>query len=377
MSSAANSSRQASENRQPSAPAARQSVAEETEFLTLDATRGTAEARRDSRFLEILAGGLQQCELKGQAVLIGVSGGADSVALLCGTQTLAVEYNCHVVAAHLNHSLRGDASNEDARFVADLAERLQIPCHIGHRDVSQEADASGVGLEEAARRARYEFLVEAADRANCSMIATAHTADDQVETLLHHIVRGSGLGGLRGMPFTRPLTQNVRLVRPLLEARREQIEAWVTELGQAYCVDATNTDTRMTRNRIRHELLPLLRSQFNSNIDGCLLKLGEQAAAAHDVIMTLAEERLSEALIEQTPRVVRLRRQIFLSAPEHLRRECFVRLWCQQDWPRQAMGFREWDRLSRLVETSESATLPGRIQCHVRREVMTLQSPDC
>src|SRR5688572_29033082 len=188
-------------------------------------------------------------------VIAAVSGGADIVALLRALLAIRQQGAGRQVAAHCNHRLRGAESEADAAFVADLCRQLGLTCEIGIVDVSQAAN-SGDGLEAAAREARYGFLKSVAARHGARYLATAHTADDQAETLLHRIVRGTGLAGLAGIPRVRPLNELTTLIRPLLGARRSEVLAYLADIGQEYRHDASNLDRRFTRNRIRHELLP-------------------------------------------------------------------------------------------------------------------------
>ncbi len=310
-------------------------------------------------FLTALRLGLQRSQIKAAGVLIGVSGGADSVALLRGLVELRNEFALSLHVAHLNHKLRGVASDADAAWVKTLATSLQLPVEIGTAasDLTQERG----GVEEAARDARHRFLNETAARVDCHVIALAHTADDQVETVLHHLFRGTGLSGLRGIPPERSLTGHIRIVRPMLAIRRELIEAYLLELGQDFRTDATNADTRLTRNWLRHELLPQLRSHFGEKVDLSLTRLSEQAAEIEATLTVLAERLLDQSLLDAQPDTVRLDVRPLANQPRHLVREAFVQLWQRQQWPRQSMGCAEWDRLAEVSLAGGSTNLPGGI----------------
>jgi tRNA(Ile)-lysidine synthase len=213
---------------------------------------------------------------KSGTIVVGVSGGPDSVCLLHVLKTLCApegpfpQVKLHV--AHLNHLLRGEESQADATFVADLAAAWGLPCTIGQADVAAQAKVARQSIEEAARAARYFFLqeVEAADRERASRIAVGHHADDQVETLVMHWLHGSGMGGLVGM---RP-EQHDGIIRPLLAVRRKEILAYCARHHLEFREDASNQDTRFLRNRIRHELLPTL-EQYNPNLRETLLRNAE------------------------------------------------------------------------------------------------------
>ena len=229
----------------------------------------------------------------GQTVLVGVSGGADSVALAAVLRSLG-RYALRI--AHVHHGLRADAE-ADAEFVADLAEKWDLPFCLERIDVPGLAKTWRVGVEEAARRGRYEALSAIATRAGAKLLAVGHHADDQVETILHRILRGTHLRGLAGMLPGRPLGGGISLVRPLLWARRAQIEAFCRSAGLTWRTDHTNQQTDFTRNFIRHELLPLVRERLNVRADEAVLRLG---AAARQAEATLAE--LAAGLVERACR---------------------------------------------------------------------------
>lgn len=312
-----------------------------------------------THFLAALRQGLARCHVHEASVLIGVSGGADSVALLRGLKELRNEFALSLHVAHLNHKLRGAASDADAAWVERLAGSLQLPVEIG--SVANDLTHERAGVEEAARDARHRFLNETATRVDCHTIALAHTADDQTETVLHHLFRGTGLSGLRGIPSERPMPGGIRLVRPMLSIRRELVEAYLQELGQDFRPDATNTDTSLTRNWLRHELLPQLRDRFGNKVDLSLSRLAEQAAEIEVTLATLAERLLDQSLLDAQPDTVRLDVRPLAGQPRHLVREVFVQLWQRQQWSRQSMGFAEWDRLAETALVGGSANLPGGI----------------
>lgn len=190
----------------------------------------------------------------GGVVLCAVSGGADSMCLLHLLCAMSKAGGFSIAAAHYNHHLRFEEANRDEQFVADWCATHDIPCYVGSGDVAGEAKRLGQGLEETARQMRYAFLRETAERFGASRIATAHNADDNAETLLLHLVRGTGLQGLTGIAPRRG-----DLVRPLLTTPRHEIEAYVAENTVPFVEDSTNSDTAYTRNKLRHTVMPLLR----------------------------------------------------------------------------------------------------------------------
>lgn len=189
----------------------------------------------------------------GSHVLCAVSGGADSVCLLHWLKGRAAEDGFALTAAHFDHRLRGAESQRDAAFVEKLCREWKIPCVVGSGDVSGEAGRRGTGIEETARALRYDFLEKTAAEVGADLIATAHNANDNVETMLLHLIRGSGLQGLTGI---RP--RRGKLIRPLLTTPRAEILAYLEEHRLPHVEDSTNADTAYARNRLRHQVIPLL-----------------------------------------------------------------------------------------------------------------------
>jgi tRNA(Ile)-lysidine synthase len=215
----------------------------------------------------------------GQRLLLGVSGGPDSVCLamvLCHLRA-GLEIDLHL--AHLNHRLRGKEAEADAEYVSALALRLGLPCSVEARDVRAYQKERRISLEEAAREVRYQFLGETARRVKARRVAVGHNQNDQVETVLMHVLRGSGTGGLVGLR-SRQLIQTggkaLELIRPLLVLTRGEIEAYCEYHRLAPRQDSSNRDRRLLRNRVRGELLPLLES-YNPAIARSILRLSRIA----------------------------------------------------------------------------------------------------
>ncbi len=196
----------------------------------------------------------------GGHVLCALSGGADSMCLLHLLLRRGREKGFSVCAAHFNHRLRGEESERDEAFVREMCERWGVPLTVGEGDVRSFAQREGQSLEEAARTLRYAFLEQSAQKEKCCRIATAHNAEDNLETLLLHLVRGAGLHGLAGIPPRRG-----RIVRPLLACSRAEIEDYLAAWGIPHVEDASNADERYSRNRLRGQVLPVLR-QLNPNL---------------------------------------------------------------------------------------------------------------
>ena len=316
-------------------------------------------------FVDRLARELAALSLSGK-VLAAVSGGADSVALLRGLHELRDELGLALHVAHLDHQLRGEAAREDADWLTRVCARLELPLTTGRGDVAETARRTGRGIEETARDVRYQFLEETARTAGCAAIALAHTADDQSETILHHVLRGTGLAGLRGMPRERKLESGVRLLRPLLDIERALVLDYLAHVQQDFREDATNLDEAYTRNRIRRQLLPALARDYNPQIGEALRRLGRQAAEAQQAIDVLAEQLLEKIVDSASPHECRLKWQPLISVPLHLVREALGILWRRQGWPRQKMGFAHWDELAAIALAGGAAVFPGQVDA--RRE---------
>lgn len=326
--------------------------------------------------------------IESATVLVAVSGGCDSVALLRGLHKLRTTLGLKLVVAHFNHGWRGEESDADAAWVEALAEKLKLPCVCESRDSKRDPLANstsnaattpaGAPSEESARRDRYEFLTRTALEHCCGFIAVGHTADDQTETVLHHILRGTGLAGLRGMAATRQLDNEVTLVRPFLECQRTELETWMRSISQDWRTDRTNANLDFTRNRIRHELLPLLEEQFNPQVRRVLSTLSCQADEASALVRTLAEEALPEVVLTSsadhpTTDSIRLDSDALRRLPAVVRRETLVLAWKQQGWPLQSMSFSHWKKLAAIVESGGALTLPGNVDARLRGGLLVLK----
>jgi tRNA(Ile)-lysidine synthase len=315
-------------------------------------------------------------------VLAAVSGGADSVALLRTLVRLKEDGPGRIGAVHFNHHLRLEA-DADEQFVRELCESLKIPCKFGKAEAKQIETAPGEGIEESARRLRYDFFRRAAGRLGARYVVTAHTADDQAETILHRILRGTGIGGLSGMARTRPLGHAV-LIRPLLNFRRADIERYLADLGQPFRRDASNFDCRYTRNRIRHELLPLLTKEYNAQAVEAILRLGSLAGESQAVVDRAVEELFARNVRMDYKTGVRIASNGLETASTHLLRELMMLVWRKKGWPLQSMGFEEWSLLEKMLRESlllspkvgKKRIFPGGIEVETVWGEMKLSSKD-
>ena len=260
----------------------------------------------------------EKCRIREEdLVLVGVSGGIDSVFLL----TQLYEIGQPVMGAVFNHGLRQEAA-EECDFVMKYCAERNITCVRGEADVRSFAAENNMGIEEAARELRYRFLFRTAAENNCAAVAAAHHANDQAETVLMHILRGTGIDGLCGMQpygFLKTYSETIPLIRPLLGITREEIEAFAAETGMPFREDASNSDMAYTRNRIRMELLPKLAADYNPKIIDSLCRLANSAAADKEILDDDCERALRYAAFYQFDTCCEWSRKTYLSYPTGLR----------------------------------------------------------
>lgn len=310
---------------------------------------------------------LRRLGLLDQPGVLAVSGGPDSMGLAAAAVDLArSEHMVRPTVAHFNHQLRGDESDADEAFVEAFAESRSLAFRSGRLDVAAFAQQTGRNLEEAARDARYAWLVSVARDLGATWIATGHSADDQAETILHHLLRGSGLRGLGGMPELRPLAEGVCLVRPLLQVRRAAIAGFLETQGVTARRDATNDDCRRTRSRLRHATLPALAAEYNPALVDVLVGLGEQCREAAEAIEAVAAQLLAAAELPRAGPLHVLRAAPLAEANRTVACEAFRLLWRREGWPAGGMRFDDWRSLAALAEQPSGAhDYPGPIR--VRR----------
>jgi tRNA(Ile)-lysidine synthase len=304
-------------------------------------------------------------DLRGPGVA-AVSGGADSVALL----RILTTWASPLVVAHFNHRLRGVESDADEQFVRELSGTLGLRCEVAGADIADEARAAGENLEDVARRRRYDFLARVARDCGAEWVATGHTRDDQAETVLHRLLRGAGIQGLRGIARERELAPGVHLVRPLLDVSRAEVIAYLEELKQSWREDSSNRDLAFTRNRIRHELLPLLRT-FNPSANEVLARLAEQAGEVYEEQEAAARALLAEAELPPARGLRVFRACMLAEAPRHRVRGLFRLVWERERWPLRDMTFEHWKRVVAVALGEETATdLPGGVRARRKEGVV-------
>lgn len=282
---------------------------------------------------------------QGDRIAVGVSGGADSVALLRFLAALRPQFGWDLVVCHIHHGLRGAEADRDECFVRALAEQLGLPCAVSRIDAAALALRDHISVEEAGRTARYAFFAQTAGEGG--RIATAHTLDDSIETVLMNLVRGTGLRGLCGIPRIRG-----NIVRPLLDCTRAEVEDYLGTLGQPYCTDSTNLTDDYTRNRIRHDILPRL-CALNPNFPGAMARMLPRLAA---------QQALTDCLAAQSAQQLQaacggLSRQGLSALPEPVCDRLLLRLLEQNRLPVSAAAV---ERMTETLRTGGKLDLAAR-----------------
>ncbi|HJU92566.1 MAG TPA: tRNA lysidine(34) synthetase TilS [Pyrinomonadaceae bacterium] len=293
----------------------------------------TITGMRISRFARMLLVEWRKLRLptSGDTIVVAVSGGADSTALLLAIEELRTYHKLYntICVAHLDHRLR-KSSSRDAKWVADLAAKLGFQSVIGRSKVAENARAASDNLEQAAREARYAFLERTAKKVSASYVLTAHTMDDQAETVLLRLMRGSAGAGLGGMDSLRPLAKNssIKLARPLLWARRTETEDYCRFRKNDFLADEMNDDQRFARVKVRKQLLPLMQS-FNNRIVEALSRTATQLREDGAVLFNDSDALLRKASIsdeESETKAPALDVKVLANAPSALRRRA-LRQW--------------------------------------------------
>lgn len=292
----------------------------------------------------------------GATVLVAVSGGADSVALLSALHDLRAAYGIALAVAHVNHQLRGAESERDAWFVEQQAARLGLPCHALRVDVKRRQRLLGLSPQHAARQVRYEALSVLQQALGASRIALGHTADDQTETLLLRLMRGGGPAGLAGMAAVR-----LPYIRPLMGVDRNAIMAYLRARGVPWVEDSSNRKMHYLRNRIRHEVLPVLR-RANPRIDNRLLALAEMLAAEHSFLEQQVDLLYPQVVCCASGSQLSLQNQPYHTAPLALQRRLLRRVLDTVLPASVPASFRHIERLRHLIShgaVGQRLTLPG------------------
>jgi tRNA(Ile)-lysidine synthase len=295
------------------------------------------------------------CERRlGRTWVVAVSGGSDSLGLLLLLHELSRPLALTLSVAHLHHGTRGTEGQADALFVSELAASLGLPFDRGDWRHARKAH-----FEVDARLARLDWLLQVAQARNASVVALGHTLDDQAETILQRVIRGTGLRGLAGMPPIRRLAADPTpvLARPLLDVSREETRRFLAERGQPFREDPTNANLECTRARIRHDLLPKLAREYNCDVAGAIIRLGALAAAADRALDTDLRQLERRALVDCEPDSIVFDRPYLKSLSRFLRTEVLRRSWRRAGWAERSMSARRWNRIAALAGQRDVAKM--------------------
>lgn len=303
----------------------------------------------------------------GDRILAGISGGRDSVVLFHLLLKAKEEMGIDFGVAHINHQLRGKGSLKDERFVSALAKRYGLPCYILRTDVRAKAKEGHLSIEEAARRERYDFMERTRAEEGYLSIAVAHHKRDQAETVLMHLLRGSGLRGLKAMELQRD-----RIIRPMLPIEHKAIIAYAKEHRLAYRVDLSNFSTLYTRNRVRHILLPMLK-RFNPQVEGALVRLASIAGEDNLYLEQITNEKYALLTKEENHRV-RIS-SAFLLEHRSIRNRLLLKAYRQLTG-----GHLEHRYLEEIGDCMKDPTrrklgLPGKVSIYLGEEEVILEKP--
>ena len=331
-------------------------------------------------------------------LVVGVSGGADSSALLYSLNHLRHAHGLNLRVAHLNHDFRGEEADEDARFVEALAVELGLPFSVEKRDpIAYQREHRISSFEQGAREMRYEFMANVAHRVNAPAVAVGHTSDDLAETVLLHILRGTGLYGLRGMTETAPWPWPTGLdspviFRPLLSISKEETVQYCQELGREYRQDSGNLLFRFTRNRVRRQLMPLLAEEYNPRVQDALVRLASTASLDLDYMESelqrvwpdlLAADQATAGAAAESPSITLLR-QTFNSLHPAMKRMALRRAYVAVNGDPRRLRENHLRAMTDFVSPDRTAgvlNIPGGLTLHLSAAGISLSSatadPDC
>ena len=310
-------------------------------------------------------------------VLVAVSGGADSIALLRALVRIknktAEVGTGRIVVAHCNHQTRETCAGE-AKFVNALCVTLDVECvtldFSQHPNTEESADHS----EESLRDWRYQQLLALAKRLGIRYLLTGHHRDDQIETVLFRLIRGTGLSGLGGIPTIR-VDESVTIVRPLLNVGRAEIESGLADLQQEFCQDASNQDSSYSRNFIRNELLPTVHQRFGKTIDNSIVRLSQQASELDDFLNAEVSNVYQRAILKCCEIEISIDIQTCAELPAIVVRHLLKTAWRDANWPEQSMTYHWWQTLCDLAQgrSNEVHNVPGNVITECENQTLILR----
>lgn len=302
----------------------------------------------------------------GELVLVGVSGGPDSVALLHVLWMLRQELKIDLQVVHLNHRLRGEDALADALFVRELAEKLGLSCTVEECDVRSLAKKNGLSLQEAAREARFAFFEREKMRLGASKVALGHHADDQAETILFNFLRGTGVGGLAGIPPVRGI-----YIRPFCEVRRREIEEYCRVNSLPTRLDRSNLKPVYVRNRIRLRLIPFLEKEFNPRLVDALVRLGNICREENAYLDRISRDFFGKIVQGEEGGKVVLSVQSLLAQPVPIQRRVLRLAWQKAGNQAKELPFRHVERLLEILSGDEGAlSLPCGVRAVKKKTVV-------
>jgi len=333
---------------------------------------------REDKMLNVFLRTLRRHEMikKGDSVMIALSGGPDSVSLFDLLYRIRADWKLNLHLIHVNHSLRGDASDRDQMFAEKFARDLKMPISIKKIDVEKYAQDHHFSVEEAGRECRLEFFREEGARLGISKVALGHHKDDQAETVLFRILRGTGLRGLGGM---KPVSEwhGLTLIRPLIELGKHDLENYVREHKLVYCVDASNEQTHFMRNRIRHQLIPYLERHYNPKIKNSLVHLAETVSQDLAFIEEITARQYPKIVRKRRESLITLKKKKFLQESDALRYRILQKAIREID-SESELTFFHWDEVRKALERgAERFELhaPSEVSIAFERKEIVLQKP--
>ena len=303
---------------------------------------------------------------QGDNVIVAVSGGADSVCLLHLLAEMRASLDMTLQVVHVHHGLRGREADRDAAFVEDMAEKMGIFCQVIHRNVAEYANVHGMSVEEAGREIRYQILEDEAASWGKAKIAVAHHKEDQAETILHHLFRGSGVKGMSGMSVVRGA-----VIRPLLCVGRREILEYLEERGISHCEDSTNGSSDYTRNRIRRHLIPQICEEINAGAVEHIIRTGEILGQADEYFEEKADQIWRENG-KETEKGCGIEIKVLNRYPEILRRYVIRKMLHICTGTRKDIGFSHIDHVCRVIQkgTGKRVSLPYGLEARTDYEML-------